>query len=185
VKPYWKTFVGLCAKKGCGKHIKDRAGVFCANFWSARGLYAPCERCWCGKCYTPIGNKEFPVKKLVDEDGIDQTQPGDEKRFMEARPGDHLMTPFQCDLCHFRNMMGRNPVLTLWSDREILEYVRRANLDAFWSREVSTIAKNLSAARKMERKVADRLGLPSITPPMGPFPLKDEGGMAPAIAVLD
>jgi hypothetical protein len=125
------------------------------------------------------------VKKLIDEEGVDQTRPGDEARFMKARSGDHLMTPFQCDLCHFRNMMGRNPVLTLWSDREILEYVRRASLDAFWSREVSTVAKNLSAARKMERKVADRLGLPSITPPMGPFPLKDEGGMATAIAVLD
>jgi 3-hydroxyacyl-CoA dehydrogenase len=47
------------------------------------------------------------------------------------------------------------------------------------------VAKNLAAARQMERKVADRLGLPSITPPMGPFPLKDDGGMAIAIAVLD
>jgi hypothetical protein len=177
--------VGLCGRTGCGKHIKDGAGVFCTNFWSARGPYAPCEQCWCAECYKPIGNKPFQVKAIVDEDGIDQTRPGEEKRFLEARSGDHMMTPFQCDLCHFRNMMGRNPVKALWSDREILDYVRRANLDTFWSREVSTVAKNLSAARKMERKVADRLGLPSITPPMGPFLLKDDGGMAIAIAVLD
>jgi hypothetical protein len=150
--------------KGCGKHIKDGTGVFCAtNFRSATEYYAPCERCWCGKCYAPIGTKAFLIKKLVDEDEIDQTRPGDEKRFMEARPGDHLMTPFQCDLCHFRKMMGRNPVLTLWSDREILEYVKQANVDAFWSQEVSTVAKNLSATKQMERKLANQLGLPSIT----------------------
>jgi hypothetical protein len=37
----------------------------------------------------------------------------------------------------------------------------------------------------MELKVADRLGMPSVTPPMGPFPLKDECGMKAAIAMLD
>jgi hypothetical protein len=37
----------------------------------------------------------------------------------------------------------------------------------------------------MEHKVADRLGMPSITPPMGPFPLVDECGMKAAIAMLD
>jgi hypothetical protein len=37
----------------------------------------------------------------------------------------------------------------------------------------------------MELKVADCLGMPSITPPMGPFPLTDECGMKAAIAMLD
>jgi hypothetical protein len=37
----------------------------------------------------------------------------------------------------------------------------------------------------MERKVSDRLEMPSITPPMGPFPLCDECGMSGAIAMLD
>jgi hypothetical protein len=34
---------------------------------------------------------------------LDSGEPG---RFMTARAGDHLMTPFQCELCHFRNIMG-------------------------------------------------------------------------------
>jgi hypothetical protein len=95
------------------------------------------------------------------------------------------MVPFQCDLCHFRNIMGRDPWNSRKEDHEILEYVRRATLDSFWSRETSTVTFNLREARRMEQKVADRLGMPSITPPMGPFPLDDECGMKAAIAMLD
>ena len=37
----------------------------------------------------------------------------------------------------------------------------------------------------METKVADRLWMPSITPPLGPFPLHDKCGMSGTIAMLD
>ena len=29
--------------------------------------------------------------------------------YKSARPGDHLMTSFQCQLCHFRNCFQRDP----------------------------------------------------------------------------
>ncbi|KAL7555831.1 hypothetical protein ACA910_002516 [Epithemia clementina (nom. ined.)] len=29
--------------------------------------------------------------------------------YKTAGPGDHLMTPYQCNLCHFRNLFHRNP----------------------------------------------------------------------------
>ncbi len=58
-------------------------------------------------------------------------------------------------------------------------------MDSFWSREMSTVAFNLREARQMELKVSDRLGMPSITPRMGPFPLEDGCGMKAAIAMLD
>jgi hypothetical protein len=114
-----------------------------------------------------------------------QTQVGDKLRHSHARRGDHSMVPFQYDSCHFQNIMGRNPWVSKWEDHEILEHIRRANLDAFWSRESSTVAFNLREARRMELKVADRLGMPSITPPMGPFPLQDECSMSGTIAMLD
>jgi hypothetical protein len=79
--------------------------------------------------------------------------------------------------------MGRDPWNTRWQDHEILEYTRRAILDSFWSRESSTVTFNLREARRME-KLADRLEMPSITPPMGPFPLRDECGMKAALALL-
>jgi hypothetical protein len=81
--------------------------------------------------------------------------------------------------------MKRKPWESRWEDHEILEYIRRANLDSFWSRESSTVAFNLRVARRMERKFSGRLGMPSITPPVGPFPLRDECGMKAAIALLD
>jgi hypothetical protein len=43
----------------------------------------------------------------------------DEVRFMEGRNGDHLLTPFQWDLCHFRNFRKRDPVENLAQDKRL------------------------------------------------------------------
>jgi hypothetical protein len=126
----------------------------------------------------------FPRQTPVDDDGVDQRLVGDELRFLEARNGDNLLTPFQCDLCHFRNILGRGPVPSSFKDSKILAFIRRANLDSFWAREPNTVGANLREAIRMER-FADNLCLPSVTPAMGPFPLRDDFGMLPAIAVLD
>lgn len=108
----------------------------------------------------------------------------DKSRFMCARAGDHMMTPFQCETCHVRNMLGRNPRPDRARDEELKGMIRRATLDAFWSRESSTVASNLKEARRMERTMA-KYGLPSATPPMGPWPLEDTFGMKGVLAVLD
>jgi hypothetical protein len=94
------------------------------------------------------------------------------------------MTPFQCESCHVRNMLGRNIRNDKASDLELKEMIRRANLDAFWSREKSTVSTNLQEARRMERTMR-KYGLPATTPAMGPWPLEDSLGMKAAIAVLD
>ena len=65
-----------------------------------------------------------------------------------------------------------------------MAFIRRANLDALWAREPSTVSANLREAIRME-KFTSELDLPSVTPPMGPFPLNDDFGMLPAIALLD
>jgi hypothetical protein len=74
------------------------------------------------------------VKQLIDDDGDVIVNPAEEMRFKEARAGDHLMTPFQCQLCHFRKFMGRNPIMTFDLDCFILEYIVIANLNALWCR---------------------------------------------------
>jgi hypothetical protein len=71
----------------------------------------------------------------VDEDGFENIIAGDEERFKRGRNGDNLMTPFQCDKCHFVNMQKRNPSLTCEKDRYLMKLIRRANLDACWARE--------------------------------------------------
>jgi hypothetical protein len=127
---------------------------------------------------------EFPRQTPVDDDGVDQRLVGDELRFLEARNGDNLITPFQCDLCHFRNILGRGPVRASFKDSKIMAFIRRASLDALWAREPNTVVANLREAVRME-KFTSQLDLPSVTPPMGPFPLQDDFGMLPAIALLD
>jgi len=101
-----------------------------------------------------------------------------------ARDGDHLMVTFQCELCHFRNIQGKNPSARKARDYDMLCHIRRANLDAFWSREPKSVQNNVKEARRSEQ-TADRFGIDSMTPPMGPFPLKDSVGMKAALCVLD
>ena len=120
----------------------------------------------------------------MDEDGEELDEDDGKTRYLNGRAGDHLMVPFQCGLCHFRNIYGRNPVSFRVIDQEMLEYIRRATLDSFWAREPSTVQGNLKEAKRVFRFV-DRMKIPNIVPPMGPFPLEDVHGMAIACAVLD
>jgi hypothetical protein len=86
----------------------------------------------------------------VDEDGFESVVTGDERRFKEARNGDNIMMPFQCNLCHFRNIQRREPTLACAKDRRSLMFIRRANLNSLWAREPSTVAGNLAQVRRME-----------------------------------
>jgi hypothetical protein len=88
-----------------------------------------------------LGVRKFPIRQKVDDDGDTLVEEEDQTRFLCARAGDHLMTPFQCETCHVRNMLGRNPRPDKPSDTELKDMIRRANLDSFWSRESSTVGK--------------------------------------------
>ena len=55
-----------------------------------------------------------------------------------------MKVPFECDLCHFRNMNKPDPVYGCKKDEDTYIVMRRAQLDVFWAREPSTVASNLS-----------------------------------------
>jgi hypothetical protein len=120
----------------------------------------------------------------VDEDGELFIEKDEDERFKVARPGDHLMVSFQCEMCHFRNILMRDPNRRNANDLEILDMMRRANLDAFWSQESTAVASNLREALRMERTTR-RLCYPSVTPVMGPWKLADDLDMKAAMAGLD
>jgi hypothetical protein len=80
--------------------------------------------------------------------------------------------------------MGRDVLNGVHEDFELFKIMRRANLDAFWERASTTVSSNLRAGMRVER-TSDWLGMPSLTPPMGSFPLEDSLGMRIAFAVLD
>lgn len=117
----------------------------------------------------------------MDEEGFPLPEV-DEDMFWTAREGDTNMVPFQCDLCHFRNLQGRDPVLEVPTDNFLMKMIRRANLDAFWSRTSNTVSgnyRNLRAYAEEERE----LGLSTFSS-KGPFPLADTFGMGPATVCL-
>jgi hypothetical protein len=104
--------------------------------------------------------------------------------FMMARNGDNLVTPVQCDHCHFVNIMGREPLEELASDIRVLKCIRRVNLDAFWSREPGTVCGVLDEALR-GLNIASQLGFAhSLFHPRGPFPLADTFGMGAAIVIV-
>eukprot|EP00536_Pseudo-nitzschia_multiseries_P008949 jgi/Psemu1/66766/estExt_Genemark1.C_2380032 len=125
----------------------------------------------------------FPVLSLRDLDNslINESLLEDEDptRFKEATNGDHLMTAFQCDLCHFVNIKGRCPLSDNHSDQLLLMCIRRAILlDSFWSRERSTVQANLSKAKHFVDTL-ETFGIKEKAfPHQGPYPQVDSWGVS-------
>jgi hypothetical protein len=132
----------------------------------------------------PLGVREFLIQKKVVDDGESLEEEDDDAWFKTARAGDHLLTPFQCNVCHFRNIMLRDPDLSSATNFKMLDFIMRAIIDSFWSRESSTVYLNLCEAVRSE-KTKKHFGMPYVTKPMGPWPLEDNLGMKVAIVLLD
>jgi hypothetical protein len=158
--------------------------VFCANFWAKRGHWQKCRGIWCGSCYYSDEQDGFQVHVPINDDGeAVLVNVKDEGRFTHARNADNLVTRFQCGKCHFRNIQGRDPVMGDRSDELFERCIRRASLDAFWSREDSTVkglrSNLLSAMQKTEMIRGEK-----VFPALGPLPLKDVDGMGAAAVQL-
>jgi hypothetical protein len=159
-------------------------GLFCANSSKGRGFWPSCKGYWCDGCYKLDDDGFFPIRKPTDEEGYVLEVEKDVGRFLYGREGDHLVTTFQCDTCHFRNITNRSPKSD-GSDDTVLKFVRRANLDALWSRSPGTVRNTAREIRSLHTK-AGMLGLDasSMLPPMGPWPIKDAHGMGVAVCIL-
>ena len=126
----------------------------------------------------------FYIHKPETDDGVVWYKNNlEEKNFTEGINGAFLLFPFQCDLCWFRNLEGRNPISGSIRDDRILEYIRRVNLDGIWSRSRSTI---MNVRRSLIQLLStwQELGITPNLPPLGPWPLSDEVGFRLAIGQL-
>ena len=156
------TLVGSCQK--CFRTRTWTQGIFCANFSKSLGTYLPCGGMWCGGCYTSDNTLHFHVASLGNEKGEKGRENQEESARMQTiwkgkirdptdfhvgRRGDHLMTPFECDLCIFRKLKMMDPDLKSPQDKLLSGLIRRMNLDAFWSRASSTVTKNAKRAEMM------------------------------------
>jgi hypothetical protein len=81
--------------------------------------------------------------------------------------------------------MERDPISSLPQDIRLLKLIRRANLDALWSREPCTVNHTLTACQQ-GASVAVSLGFKhKLFRPMRPFPLEDTFGMRTAMVMLE
>ena len=157
-------------------------GLFCANYAKTRGGFESCQGVWCATCYTPDRPEEFPIQQMLEEDGIEIPKEEGDNDYLVARKGDDLMCMFQCEVCHFRNMEGREPE-EVGSDLKIMRYIRRANLDAFWARRLTTVYPHFLEVRAII-KDADEMGIIPPLPKRGPLVLQDTCGMGAAVLLL-
>ena len=129
----------------------------------------------------------FPIRRPLDEDGESGWAcDRDEGRFLRGRAGDHFVIVFQCDLCHFRNIQRREPRAGSGADSVLMRNIRRANLDAMWSREPTTITQNRYQLDQFLKKgVVLGLKGDQIFAPFGPMPLEDRDGLAAACCLLE
>jgi hypothetical protein len=158
-------------------------GLFCVNFAHSRGCWAACKQVWCGSCYTNHALDRFPRHEPVDEEGFNWKPDEERLRYTQARDGDFLLSPFQCDICVFRNVQGRNPMVGVLQDDLVLCCIRRINLDAVWGMEPSTVAATLRSAKTMLR-IWLSVGITPSFPPLGPHPVEDSFGYGVAIAMV-
>ena len=93
------------------------------------------------------------------------------------------MNPFECDLCIFHKLKGRDPNSNSELDKLLMKYIRQMNLDVFWSRASQTVRGNKTQVNGiLEESKFFGLNGPFIH--AGPFPDYDHCGYEVAIAML-
>ena len=118
-----------------------------------------------------------------DFNGASLSEVEDEIRFRQARPGDHLCTPFQCPECQSLNIRGRGLTVGNTADDTFEFLCIRATLDAFWRHSTSTVRRHVAEVRFIIR-YCELLEIASPFPPLGPYPRGFHGGMFHAIMVI-
>ena len=138
---------------------------------------------WCCRCYRRDKLDKSHIDEPSDDDGaVMYNDESDEHGHKIGIDGAHLMLPFQCDLCLFRTLFLRNPRKEI-GDKETLIVIRRINLDIVWAREPSTIQKNIGYLKNLIA-TCESSGFSPQLPALGPFPLKDDMGIAIAFSMI-
>jgi len=133
-----------------------------------------------------LGTNEEGTISNVDEPRLLSVWKGkvrDEKAFKVARPGDHLLIPFECDMCIFIKLKDHLPDPSSPPDQLLMSCIRRMNLDAFWSRETSTVKANTRRANKLI-EASSTFQMPGPFFHQGPLPLFDHCGYRIAVSML-
>jgi hypothetical protein len=86
-----------------------------------------------------------------------------------GRLGDNLVCLFQCDLCHFQNIMKREPIGGDTKYRLLLQCIQ--------------CTTSFQGTKRLE-EIGDTMGLESVTLPMGPYSTDKSFGMGLVVCIL-
>jgi hypothetical protein len=155
--------------------------VLC-KFLAEQRKFPPCMNVWCREWYEESPKDPFPHQQGLPEEEVGlelETREMDDHQ--RGSNSDHLMAvPFECDLCHYRNLQKRDPVPTDPRDVYLLIAICRVNLDAFWDRAANTVKDIFSQHAQNYEDTVKACGLPGedFLPQMGWPVFEDRVGMA-------
>ena len=138
---------------------------------------------WCGNCYSALSHSEFPIHETAEEVEALWSKGEASTKFKVGVDGAFLVVPFQCDVCWFRNLEGRDYDVCSFCDRRLMCYIRRVNLDLIWSRSPSTIANVRRSLTKLLQSWKE-MNLKPVLPTLKPWPLDDSVGFSLALGLL-
>ena len=94
--------------------------------------------------------------------------------------------PFECDLCSFRNVCGRDLLLGNHRDQFTLTSIHQVQLNIMWAREPHTVATFCARAKADYAKAMRQLSiLPErLLPQLGSAEVEDRVGMLEALVML-
>ena len=144
---------------------------------------------WCAPCYSSSTEILFHIRERPVSDEDDERFESawkakwNEREYLTARVGDHMLTQFECDLCIFLKLMKRYPLKESVKDKRLVSCIRRINLDAFWSRSSVAVANNSRSVKKLLRETGD-VGLDGLFMSHEPLPFFDHCGYQVAIAMV-
>ena len=93
-----------------------------------------------------MSNKNnFPKVKIYT---VVEWEEDSEKIYEKERSGYYLLTSFQCDLCHFRNIQIRNTDMYIPEDETLMVTIWRALLGNFWSQDTGNVRVNQTMLKK-------------------------------------
>ncbi len=91
--------------------------------------------------------------------------------------------PFECDLCSFRNVAGRDPDMTNKCNEFTLTAIRHMLLDVMWAREPDMVASNWSCSKRDFGMAIEHMSIDprTILPVLGNPEVVDRVGLGVAL----
>jgi hypothetical protein len=168
--------------RGVLKTVKEMQGIFCGSFCSSQNGSPPCRSMWHATCYTYHGETRFPMPGIVDEErNLWHKEEERQQQMMEGVESSQFCIPFQCKLCWYRNIKGRDP--TPGKDNIYVTCIRQANLDAMLGKPPLTTMVHRGETLAL-LKNAMTIGKTPAYHPRGPFPMCDQVGKSLAVDIL-